>query len=174
MIQLAEYLKLGYRGIVFLGVQEWEEKTGYHDDHTLQTLVCFDKDGQPLKLEIHWVEKYRPNGGGRDCEIRIKQVIDQNEYEELVKKYGVQDDLLYYQGRAKREYQMRKARVEIDALIPKCPVCGTQMTLKLNRNTGAPFWGCSGFSRGKCRATLSISRSDYQKYSNLSKVANLF
>ncbi len=172
MIKVADYLQLGYRGIVFLSVKDWEEKSGYQDEHTVQTLACFDKDGNPLKLVFHWVEKFSPKSARQEHFIESKEAISQTDYEALVKEYGVQDDPLYYQNQAKKESKRRAARVKLDAMIPKCPACGTQMTLKINRNTRSPFWGCSGFSRGRCSATRSMSSKEYQSFDRLSKVAN--
>jgi hypothetical protein len=172
MIQIEDYVHLGFRGIVFLDVRDWEEKSGYQDEHTIQTLACYDKDGRPLKLDIHWIEKWRPNGGGKGHILEKKELIDQEEYEELVKTHGVQDDPLYHQERARKENKRRIAEKGMEKLTPKCPLCSTPMALRHRKKDGAPFWGCVGFHRGACRGTRPIAPKVYQKYGQLSKDAN--
>jgi hypothetical protein len=172
MIQVADYLQLGYRGIVFLEVKDWEEKSGYQDEHTVQKLACFDKDGTPLILVVHWVEKFRPRGGGRSNMVESKEVISQEAYQRLMQEHGVQDDSLYYQKCARNEKKRRDAEHKLMEMTPNCPVCGTRMTIRFRRADSAPFWGCVGFHRGNCRGSRPIAPKIYERYDRLSKIAH--
>ncbi len=172
MVTIEDYLRLGYRGIVFLHREESEEKIGYQDEHTIHTLACYDKDGIPLKITMHWLECFRPNGGKRSCTIESKEVIGQEDYALLVKRYGVKDDSFYYQARAKKEKQKREAELKLHEMTPKCPICGNGMIIKHRNKDQQPFWSCVGFSKGKCRGSRSILKSDYSKFNRLLQIAN--
>jgi hypothetical protein len=171
MVTIEDYLQLGYRGIVILS-SDWREKAGgYQDEHTKETFACFDKNGTPLKITIQWAEHF---GGKYEKfhEVKSLEIITQNEYRELVKQYGVKDDSLYHQERAKKDKQKREAELKLQQMTPKCPVCGNMMVMKYRRLDNKPFWSCVGFRQGKCRGAMSVMASDYRKYSELSKAAN--
>lgn len=172
MVTIEDYLRLGYRGLVFLHREESEEKSGYQDEHTIHILACYDKDGIPLKITMHWLECFRPNGGKRSCRIESKEIIGQGEYASLVKLYGVKDDSLYHQARAKKEKRKREADAKLIEMTPKCPICGNGMIIKHRNSDQKPFWSCVGFSKGKCRGSRSILKSDYSKLNRLLQIAN--
>lgn len=173
MIRIENYLQLGYRGIVFLECKDWEEKSGYQDEHTIQTLACYDKDGDPYKLVVHWVEKFRPrSGGGASHRVESKEKIAQEQYEELVNTHGVQDDSLYYQRRAKLERDRRNAEQKMKEIVPKCPVCGSMMILRFRKKDNAPFWGCPSFYKGGCNGTRPINQRVFQEYNQLTRLVN--
>ncbi len=173
MIRIENYLQLGFRGIVFLECKDWEEKGGYQDEHIVQTLACYDKDGEPYKLVIHWVEKFRPrSGGGVGHFIKSKEKITQEQYVEFVKTHGVQDDSLYHQRRARLEKDKRVAEKKMQKIVPKCPICGSAMILRYRKKDNAPFWGCPGFYKSGCNGTRSINLKDFSQYNELSRLVN--
>ena len=54
---------------------------------------------------------------------------------------------------AVRDRQKREtATPAIDTGVPACPRCGRPMRKCTKRDTGEPFWGCTGYSEG-CRGT---------------------
>ncbi len=49
----------------------------------------------------------------------------------------------------------RRSETEPETDVPACPKCGRPMRRRVRRETGEPFWGCTGYSEG-CRGTRPI------------------
>lgn len=147
-LHLERYVEWGFRGIVMLEERSSEDSSG-RNDYFYETLVCLDPLGKPTRLTVNWTHSVfsKPS-----YSIARREQITQEEYERIVAEQPIVDSPEWYAER-EREQQARVAADEVrKKLIPKCPACGTQMTVRRNGKTGSRFFGCGQFPN--CRATL--------------------
>ncbi|MDF1496487.1 MAG: hypothetical protein P1P90_00315 [Patescibacteria group bacterium] len=172
MIQVSEYLKMGYRGIVFLHKLDWVETADIKCIHTRQELVCFNRNGTPLRVTVHWRKNSRLNGKGLKQKIEMEEMITQADYETYLMQYGAEDDALFYQAVARKEHERREAERKILEMTPNCPICGNQMIFKYRSHEGVAYWICVVSSKGKCNGSCFIPDETSKKYRQLLEIAN--
>ncbi|MFZ6015448.1 MAG: hypothetical protein ACOYUZ_03780 [Patescibacteria group bacterium] len=167
MIELDDYLNIGYKGIVFLECENWERQSGYNEEYTRQTFIAYDKDQAPLKVRVLWVEhpfKFK------EYTVEACDPITQIEYKAICLEHGGIADNEGYQARKKKmDIEAKRAEAALKGLIPTCPDCGTNMIPKQNSYTSKYFWGCAHFPR--CRGSRNMRKGTYEKYLDLSKKA---
>jgi len=166
MIQVDDYLQLGLRGIVRINVDNDSDNMRFE-----HTLVGFNKDGKPVRCVVCWFLKRTKYGLEKCHDILSYCFIDQSEYESLIQRYRVLDDLLYYQRRARRDKAKRDADNELAEMAPTCSICCMPMTLKFRPSDGQPIWECIGFAHGKCSGSMPVSNGEYKKYRELISIA---
>jgi len=169
MILIADYLRMGYRGIVFLDADEWRDAKSALN-HKVQKLACFDKDGRTLQLSIHWIWSERDSN--KSHLVESLQRLSQAEYDLLVNSYGAQDDALYHQRQALAEKQRRDAENALGKMTPICPLCNVPMTLRKDKSEKF-YWECSVRSRGGCHNKQEIDKSDLARYLRLVELAKI-
>ena len=154
MPSIEEYVDMGYSGIVVLACETHERQSGMQEEVTRERIACRDRQGKYLELVVVTVEHPLKRTSFRIDERRL---LTREQYTEYVAKHGVRDTERFYREREARREAVKVAKGEIERLTPICPACGAKMVIRINRQNGNHFWGCSTFSWSNCRGTRDIS-----------------
>jgi hypothetical protein len=148
MSTAADYIDLGYQGVVVIQEDWREEASGYQNEHTHHVVACRDRSGAHWRLTVNWT--YKTMKGTNEPYVEARVVMSEAEYESVLAKHGPVLDSATFHAKQKRA---AGAQARLDALKPACPKCNRPMQGRLARGK-TPFWGCVGFP--KCKGTRTM------------------
>lgn|GEM_PF-1411638 len=153
---LSEYVKRGLTGIYVTEYDFEEERSGYQNETTTETIVAKKDDGF-ITLSVHQYINFNPRSGSRDLTIGECIQITKEQYDSVAEGKQPIDTpqalaRLQKEQRAKEERQ--RVQKTLDDSAPSCHAHG-KLVVRRNSKTNDFFWGCSKYP--DCRTTHPFS-----------------
>lgn len=162
VIPVAQYLKLGYSGIISISSVIDEENK--NNRIIREVAACIDEYGDYWLLTTVWIFVKRHES--TRCIRKEKEVpLKQEDYERIKAEAGIADtpDLV-----AELEAESDSVQDRRESLAPYCPRCNTQMLLLPFRiNVSKRYWGCP--NRNQCDYRVEVEPSTLERYYSLKK-----
>jgi topoisomerase-like DNA binding C4 zinc finger protein len=151
---LEEYLRIGLSQVVVIDHRHSEERSGYQNEHTHETIVAYDGN-RFVRVEASESRIFAPPGG-HEFGLSSPEEITEAEYKQLTKGQERSDTPSALKAladrKASQEHQ-KQASEQLHAITPKCPKCGQPLTYR-NGPRGR-FWGCKSYPA--CNGTASFT-----------------
>lgn len=143
---IEDYLKRGFSDIVVVDYSHEEERHGYNNETTMETIVA-KRGGKFVYFRISSYQDFNPHRPSRDvtpgAEIEISEAEYRNESrgKPILETAAVQEKL--------------SAITELAQVTPRCPNHHDLFVVRTNSKTRVRFWGCPSFP--KCQVTQPMT-----------------
>jgi hypothetical protein len=153
-----EYLKLGLSDIVVVDYSHEEERRGYENEKTDETVVAKQK-GKFVRFHISLYQNFNPHRPSRDLTPGSVMEITEEEY----KKEADGKPVLETKAAAEK----LKAAHDLSLITPLCPQHRVSFIVRTNSKTRVKFWGCPRFPN--CQASQPFSSEHLRLYTIVSR-----
>ena len=158
---LEEYLRMGLSQIVVIDYSHTEERSGYQNEHTHETVVAYDGK-RFVRAEASESRIFAPPGG-HEFGVSSPKEISEAEYKQLTAGKERSDTPSAIQSIADRKAareQQKRASEQLQAITPKCPKCGQPLTYRSGPR--GRFWGCKSYPA--CNGTAPFTAEHTRLY----------
>lgn len=167
---LEEYLARGMTEIYATNYSHEEEKRGYENEYTTQTVVA-KKDGQFVECSVHLWQNFNPHRPERN--LTVEDCIGISEQDYLLEckaeaRVDTQEALQFIQAQNRLKQEKQQALQTLLASAPLCTSHHSQLEIKHNSQNNQPFWGCPRFP--SCRVTRSFTSEHWRLYRNATRL----
>jgi hypothetical protein len=164
---LEEYLRMRLSQIVVIDYRHSEERSGYQNEHTHETIVAYDGE-RFVQAEASESRIFAPPGG-HEFGVSSPKEITEAEYQQLTAGKERSDTPTAPKALADRKAaleQQKQASVQLEAITPKCPKCGLPLTSRSGPR--GRFWGCKSYPA--CNGTASFTSEHTRLYEIASRL----
>jgi Topoisomerase DNA binding C4 zinc finger len=165
---LEKYLEAGLSQIFVIGYKYNEERSGFQNEHTRETIVAYDGNCY-VRSGASESRIYAPPGSYEFFLFKPLEITEA-EYKELSAgqtRSDTPEALEALQNRKIAARERAEASAQLDAIKPKCPKCGKKLAYR-NGPRGR-FWGCPSYPA--CKGTANFTAEHIRLFEIASKLS---
>jgi ssDNA-binding Zn-finger/Zn-ribbon topoisomerase 1 len=150
---ILDYLRLGFSDIVVIQYSHEEERRGYENEKTDETVVA-KQNGKFVRLSVSLYQNFNPFRPARDVTLGSVMEISEEEYQRETDGKPV----LETAAASEKLHAIKK----LEETTPRCPNHNIPFVARTNSRTKMKFWGCPRYPN--CQVTHQMSAEQSRWY----------
>jgi ssDNA-binding Zn-finger/Zn-ribbon topoisomerase 1 len=153
-----DYLKRGFSDIVVIDYSHEEERYGYNNETTTETVVA-KKGDTFIQFNVSLYQKFNPHRPSRELTPGSEMRISEAEYRSKAEGKPILE--------TKAVSEKLEASAELRQITPVCPHHNIQLIVRWNSKKKQNFWGCPRFPN--CNITQNFTPKQLCLYTVVSR-----